>query len=141
MISKKMPRQFWSYTAGKGSARAEAREAAREETLQAWRQTIPGRPGLWRGVLLTLLHVAHGYLLNFGVFICLPDPRALDYTLTLAWRCRRANVYCQEETAEGILCPELDNIRLNKYISMYRTPAHLWAHMCLSIIGLWSLWH
>jgi len=55
MISKKMPRQFWSYTAGKGSARAEEQEAAREETLQAWRQTIPGVLAFGGVLLLTLL--------------------------------------------------------------------------------------
>ena len=34
MSSSKMPRRFWSYTAGKGSARAEEVEAARDRKLQ-----------------------------------------------------------------------------------------------------------
>lgn len=55
MISKKMPRQFWSYTAGKGSPRAEEQESAREEMLQAWRQTIPGVLAFGGIMLLTLL--------------------------------------------------------------------------------------
>ena len=42
MTSSKMPRRFWSYTAGKGSIRAEEIEAARERKWRAVRQTLPG---------------------------------------------------------------------------------------------------
>jgi len=42
MTSSKMPRRFWSYTAGKGNSRTEEIEAARERKLQELRQTLPG---------------------------------------------------------------------------------------------------
>ena len=42
MTSSKMPRRFWSYTAGKGNIRTEEVEAARERKSQELRQTIPG---------------------------------------------------------------------------------------------------
>ena len=42
MTSSKMPRRFWSYTAGKGNARTEEVEAARERKLRNLRQTLPG---------------------------------------------------------------------------------------------------
>jgi hypothetical protein len=55
MISKNMPRQFWSYTAGKGSALAEARESTRQEKLRALRQSIPGFLAFGGVLLLTLI--------------------------------------------------------------------------------------
>ncbi len=42
MASGKMPRRFWSYTAGKGNLLTEDMEAAREQKLRALRQTLPG---------------------------------------------------------------------------------------------------
>ena len=42
MTSSKMPRRFWSYTAGKGNVRTEEMEAARERKLREVRQTLPG---------------------------------------------------------------------------------------------------
>lgn len=41
-IGGKMPRRFWSYTAGKGDLKAEEREAARERIIQGIKQTLPG---------------------------------------------------------------------------------------------------
>lgn len=41
-IGGKMPRRFWSYTAGKGDRKAEEREAARERIIQGIKQTLPG---------------------------------------------------------------------------------------------------
>lgn len=55
MTSGKMPRRFWSYTAGKGSAYAEEVQAARERRLQQLRQTLPGLAAFGLIVLLTLL--------------------------------------------------------------------------------------
>ncbi|MGE3539560.1 MAG: hypothetical protein AB7N91_19290 [Candidatus Tectimicrobiota bacterium] len=54
MTSSKMPRRFWSYTAGKGNLRTEEMVAARERTLQALRQTLPGLLALGVILLLTL---------------------------------------------------------------------------------------
>ncbi len=48
----KMPRSFWSYTAGKGSMDAEEREAKRGQMIQALKETIPGLLGF--GVVLVL---------------------------------------------------------------------------------------
>lgn len=42
MASGKMPRRFWSYTAGKGDLKVEEWEAAREHTLQRLKETLPG---------------------------------------------------------------------------------------------------
>ena len=36
MTSSKMPRRFWSYTAGKGSSRTEEMEAARERSYKSY---------------------------------------------------------------------------------------------------------
>ena len=55
MTSSKMPRRFWSYTAGKGNPRSEEREAARERKLREWRQTLPGLLAFGVILLVTLL--------------------------------------------------------------------------------------
>jgi hypothetical protein len=55
MTSSKMPRRFWSYTAGKGNSRTEEIEAARERKLRALRQTLPGLLAFGVILLLTLL--------------------------------------------------------------------------------------
>jgi len=55
MASSKMPRRFWSYTAGKGSIRTEEVEVARERKLQQLRQTLPGLVACGLILLLTLL--------------------------------------------------------------------------------------
>jgi hypothetical protein len=51
----KMPRRFWSYTAGKGDIDAEEREAAWEKRLQFAKENLPGMAMLGIIVLLTLL--------------------------------------------------------------------------------------
>lgn len=56
MALGKMPRRFWSYTAGKGDLRAEERSAAREQRLQWLKETLPGLLGFgFVGLLLLLL--------------------------------------------------------------------------------------
>jgi len=55
MTSSKMPRRFWSYTAGKGSSRTEEMEAARERKLQEVRQTLPGLLAFGLILLVALL--------------------------------------------------------------------------------------
>ena len=55
MTSSKMPRRFWSYTAGKGSTRTEEMETARERKLQELRQTLPGLLAFGGILLLALL--------------------------------------------------------------------------------------
>ena len=55
MTSSKMPRRFWSYTAGKGSRQTEEIEAARERKLQQLRQTQPGLLAFGLIMLLTLI--------------------------------------------------------------------------------------
>jgi hypothetical protein len=55
MTSSKMPRRFWSYTAGKGNPRTEEIEAARERKLREVRQTLPGLLAFGAILLLTLL--------------------------------------------------------------------------------------
>ena len=55
MISSKMPRRFWSYTAGKGNARTEEIEAARERKWREVRQTLPGLLAFGTILLLTLV--------------------------------------------------------------------------------------
>ncbi len=55
MTSSKMPRRFWSYTAGKGSTRTEEVQAARERKLQHLRQTLPGLLAFGCVLLLALL--------------------------------------------------------------------------------------
>ena len=55
MTSSKMPRRFWSYTAGKGSPRTEERETARERKLQNLRQTLPGLLAFGFVLLLALI--------------------------------------------------------------------------------------
>jgi hypothetical protein len=53
MALGKMPRRFWSYTAGKGDLKVEEWEAAREQRLQWLKETLPGLLGF--GVVLLLL--------------------------------------------------------------------------------------
>ena len=55
MTSSKMPRRFWSYTAGKGSPRTEEIEAARARKWQNLRQTLPGLLAFGFILLLALL--------------------------------------------------------------------------------------
>jgi len=55
MTSSKMPRRFWSYTAGKGNIRTEEMEAARERKLRELRQTLPGLLALGGVLVLALL--------------------------------------------------------------------------------------
>jgi hypothetical protein len=54
MATGKMPRRFWSYTAGKGDIKAEEREAAREKMLQSAKETLPGLLAFGVVLLLTL---------------------------------------------------------------------------------------
>ena len=46
MALEKMPRSFWSYTAGKGSLEAEEIEARRDEILKFLKENVPGLLGL-----------------------------------------------------------------------------------------------
>ncbi len=55
MAGGKMPRRFWSYTAGKGDLAAEEREAAWEKRIQLAKENIPGLAMLSVILLLTLL--------------------------------------------------------------------------------------
>jgi hypothetical protein len=55
MATSKMPRRFWSYTAGKGDASAEERDATREHRLQFFKETGPGLLAFLAIVLLTVL--------------------------------------------------------------------------------------
>jgi hypothetical protein len=55
MTSSKMPRRFWSYTAGKGNARTEEIEAARERKWREIRQTLPGLLAFGAILLLALV--------------------------------------------------------------------------------------
>jgi hypothetical protein len=55
MAMGKMPRRFWSYTAGKGDTKAEERDAARERIIEGIKQTLPGLLAFGVIVLLTVL--------------------------------------------------------------------------------------
>jgi hypothetical protein len=55
MAMGKMPRRFWSYTAGKGDLKAEERDAARERIIQGIKQTLPGLLAFGVIMLLTVL--------------------------------------------------------------------------------------
>ena len=55
MTSSKMPRRFWSYTAGKGNTRTEEIEVARERKWREVRQTLPGLLAFGAILLLTLV--------------------------------------------------------------------------------------
>ena len=55
MFWKKMPRNFWSYTAGKGDAAAEEREVARDRVLRMMERNLPGLAVFGFIMLLTLL--------------------------------------------------------------------------------------
>jgi hypothetical protein len=55
MTSSKMPRRFWSYTAGKGNAHTEEIEAARERKWREVRQTLPGLLAFGAILLVTLV--------------------------------------------------------------------------------------
>lgn len=55
MTSSKMPRRFWSYTAGKGSIRTEELEVARARKWQQLRQNLPGLLAFGAILLLTLI--------------------------------------------------------------------------------------
>ncbi len=54
MVTGRMPRRFWVYTAGKDDPRAEEREAKRERMLRWMRETLPGLTAFGIIVLLTL---------------------------------------------------------------------------------------
>jgi hypothetical protein len=55
MALGKMPRRFWSYTAGKGDLKAEERDAAREKLVQNLKETLPGLLGFGLVMLITLI--------------------------------------------------------------------------------------
>jgi hypothetical protein len=55
MALGKMPRRFWSYTAGKGDLKAEEREAARERLIQNLKESLPGLLGFGVVMLITLV--------------------------------------------------------------------------------------
>jgi len=55
MALGKMPRRFWSYTAGKGDLKVEEWEASREKTIQWLKETLPGLLGFGIVLLLTLV--------------------------------------------------------------------------------------
>lgn len=55
MTSSKMPRRFWSYTAGKGNTRTEELEVVRERKWREVRQTLPGLLAFGALLLLTLV--------------------------------------------------------------------------------------
>jgi len=55
MFWNKMPRTFWSYTAGKGDAKAEEQEMARDRVLRMMERNLPGLAALAFVMLLTLL--------------------------------------------------------------------------------------
>lgn len=55
MAISKMPRRFWSYTAGKGNLVAEERNAVWERRIQWVKETAPGLLALGFVLLLTLL--------------------------------------------------------------------------------------
>jgi hypothetical protein len=55
MAGGKMPRRFWSYTAGKGDIDAEEREAAWEKRIQLVKENLPGFAMFGVVLLLTLL--------------------------------------------------------------------------------------
>lgn len=55
MAPGKMPRRFWSYTAGKGDIRAEERDAARERMIRSLKENLPGLVAIGVVGLLTLL--------------------------------------------------------------------------------------
>ena len=55
MAMGKMPRSFWSYTAGKGSPEAEEIAARREKMIQGVKQTLPGLLGFGVILLLTVI--------------------------------------------------------------------------------------
>lgn len=52
---EKMPRSFWSYTAGKGSPEAEEIAARREKWLQGAKETLPGLLGFAVILFLTAI--------------------------------------------------------------------------------------
>ena len=56
MAIGKMPRSFWSYTAGKGDPDAEEFQQKWEERLQAFKETMPGLLGF--GVVMLLMMFA-----------------------------------------------------------------------------------
>lgn len=55
MFWNKMPRTFWSYTAGKGDATAEEREVTRDRVLRMMERNLPGLAVFGVIMLLTLL--------------------------------------------------------------------------------------
>ena len=50
---ERIPRSFWSYTAGKGSVEAEERDAKRAHMVQAFKENLPGVLGLLLVLFLT----------------------------------------------------------------------------------------
>ena len=55
MFWNKMPRTFWSYTAGRGDTAAEEREVSRDRVLRTMERNLPGLVALGLVMLLTLL--------------------------------------------------------------------------------------
>lgn len=55
MAEERIPRTFWSYTAGKGSVDVEERYAKWEAQLQFLKENVPGILGLAFVLLLTLV--------------------------------------------------------------------------------------
>jgi hypothetical protein len=51
----RIPRSFWSYTAGKGSAEAEETDARRAQMVQAFKENLPGVLGFLVVLLLMLV--------------------------------------------------------------------------------------
>jgi hypothetical protein len=72
----KMPRSFWSYTAGKGSPEAEEIAARREKMLQGMKQTLPGLLGFGVILLLTAIMLLM-MLAEFRGFDILEQPGEL----------------------------------------------------------------
>lgn len=55
MAEGKIPRAFWSYTAGKGDVDVEERYARWDTQIQFLKENLPGMLGLAAVLLLTLL--------------------------------------------------------------------------------------
>jgi hypothetical protein len=76
MALGKMPRRFWSYTAGKGDLKAEERQAGRERIIQWVKENWLG----WAGfgvVLLLTLYMLIMMLAEFRGFYIFEDFREL----------------------------------------------------------------
>ncbi|GIX47967.1 MAG: hypothetical protein KatS3mg131_2178 [Candidatus Tectimicrobiota bacterium] len=78
MVTGRMPRRFWVYTAGKDDPRAEEREARREQVLRWMRDNVPGLLAFSVIVLLTLFTLLlmlaefRGYFIDQLMYILTP---------------------------------------------------------------------